>query len=349
MALMTLALMYLLTSTVNTCLTSSEEYAVEVVIPNSDLTHLINYDQRIGDRYFSRSEYNPNVIAIIGKTELPSGLSIRLQLPTITRQVSRPHISLVSYSTTGTQKKSLPDTFNGWQIKCDSNSCVYSKDQLSINAPFDKQEGLVLEINRALASCSSSCSGICFEATTESKCVDLNTRRDVEELMRYANLTNSFQDLFLNYRIQGSEEISVTDITSETNFVPDWQEAMRQELVALQKEKVILITRNDIEDIISLVKQGQSGQNYRIVYSSTLKGWTYYSQLESADLTLERDCNIYSIPRPSSDPQLSAYYLIPLLIIGLCTFGLALLIVIARIINPKVKKSKKKHLNISRN
>ncbi len=351
MSFTTLALFYLIaSSSTQSCLTSSEDFAVEVVIPEYNINTLINYDKRVGNQYLSRSEYNPGVIAIVGETELPSGLSVRLQLPTITRDIKKPHLSLVSYSSTGVPRKSVQPIFNEWQIQCSSSQCIYDKDLITISAPFDKRTGVTLEINQALANCSSSCTGTCFTATTESKCIDAYTKRDLEELLRYTNVTNALTDLFINYRMQGSEEISVPDITTSTNLVPDWQEALRQELVTLEKEKTINLAQKDIEDISSLAKQGQAGRNYRIVYDATIKSWTYYNEVESADLTPERDCTPYSVPESTNvSTPLPVYYLIPLLLVGICAIALVMLIIIARIINkPHVKKyPKKKHLNIS--
>lgn len=345
-------IIFLVASTgVSSCLTSSEDYAAEVVIPSYKINNLITYEQRIDTQYVLRSQYDANLLVLVEETTSPNGLSVRIQLPTEATEIKKPHLKFLSY-TEGTPRTNPIPAFAGWQATCSDAECSYQKDLITLTTPFDRTKGVSVEINRALDTCSAACNGLCFAATTESKCIDGKTKQDLDALLRYTNASADVQSLFTDFRILGSEEINVLDINAATSLTFDWHEAMRQELVYLQSQKVIDLSRADIESITALTKQGQAGHNYRIVYDPVTRRWAYYNTISNVMLTEDRDCKPYSLPPLDSvqHSPINVFYLIPLIITGASLFILVVLVIIARLVSSRHRRHhrSKKNLNSAR-
>ena len=330
-----------LTSAIS-CLTSSEEYASEVVIQNYNLENLRKIVQPTNNEYIYSAQYDPKIITIIEETGIPEGLSIRLQIPTEIKEIREPRIKLVSQSSTGRIRKDLLDNFAGWDIFCSEDLCVLDRNDvvITIREVTGKQE-VTVEIRDRLEECSDSCTGVCFSTTESSKCLDSKTRNDINILFRYANISNRFEDLLDSYKIVGSEEISITDIQPKINPYIDWQEAMRQELVFLTSRQVLNIKRDEIEKIAALSRNGQAGRNYRIVFDFEDSMWKYYDKIFEPLLTSKRDCKAYSSLETKKvldqDNQKILFYTIPLLILAAGLIFILILIIIAKSITARRK------------
>src|SRR3989344_1658220 len=322
--------LFMLTLSQN-CLTSSEDYSAEVVVPNYDLSSISSQLFKTENTYRYPSHYSSqNLIVVL--SEIEQGLSIKLQMPTKITEVEKPYIKILS-SSVSKPRESLPLFFNGWKIECNEIQCVFEKNLITLVASKKQQSDLTLEFNRALDLCSQSCSGACFAASKDKKCVDSKTLYEIESILRYANVANNFTTVLKNYRVVGSENIQLIEISPIKETLIDWEEAMRQELVWLESSKVISLNKQDIESISSKSSKGQSG-NYRIVYNPSENSWVYYADLPDSVLEDNKDCMGYPVLNPSdlSTSPKQIFYLVPIVIAISSILVLILLILIARLI-----------------
>lgn len=320
------------------CLTSSEDFAVEVVVSDYDFNKLRKISERRSSGFVKAAEYDLSILAIMKETSNPSGLSIKLQVPTKIKEIEDPRIKITSTSSTGKMRDINIDSFGEWDISCSEDKCNFDKTDLKVDVKKigDRQE-VTLRINKKLEACSDSCSGICFDNLVESQCIDYKTKREFNNLLRYFTITRDFEDLFSSYRIEGSEFILLRDLEPQTNPYINWQEAIRQELVFLASRKIIDLTRSDIESIVSFSQKGQAGQNYRIVYEELSDEWKPYHQTTNAILTTSRDCTEYlsfSEEKNNFSPK-STFYLVPFITIMAGILILIVLVIIGRTITRK--------------
>ncbi len=331
-----LLFIYLVAATDNSCLTSSDEYAVEAVIPDIMSGPILDLEGQRAGSYIAESAYSKQLLVILQRTSFPTGLSVRLQIPTKEVVVTKPRIKLISSSASGTLKDNVGTIFNGWKIVCTLDTCTFEKDLITITSPKKANSGVTVEISSTLVPCSAACSGICIEGSIESKCVDARMRTDLDVILRYSNISVNFKELLESYRIVGSEDLSLTDIQPANSIVVDWEEAMRQQLDYLVSTRVLDMEHSDIEKIAALMKKGQAGQNYRVVYDEQSKEWTYYNNLPDAVLSTARDCNEYSLSRNQLINKVEDspnFYLIPMIIGTAGIVLLLILLVIGRLVN----------------
>ena len=343
MSILSLALAYMLVSSATSnCLASSEDFAAEVVIPSYNIGPLLVIADRLDGNYIILSQYSHDLLTIARETTNPSGLSIRLQIPTELREIEKPHLKLVSSSATSNVRSNLPGVFSGWKIQCAELQCVFEKDLLVLTAQKKGEREVSLEINQNLQACTSSCSGLCFDTQKESKCIDNRMKIDIDNLVQFANISRDLRSLLDSYRTIGSENIILADISPLFSGPNDWEEAMRQELVYLSSQDVIDLTRDEIEDIVKLAREGRAGESFRIVYDSQSSSWKYANEVPTISPSQERDCRAYSLPQksPSQDLGIDFYYIIPIAILLIGCSMLFVLIVIARLVR-RVQKRKR--------
>lgn len=350
MSVAALVLFYLVASAnTQTCLTSSEEFAAEVVVPEYNNQHAQVLGERLGNARRVDSQYNPEeLLTLLSESTVPSGLSIRLQRPTQVREREKPYLKFTSYSLPGVVRTNLEPLYYGWTIDCTKQECTFEKDLVRVTASADHPErGVTFEIEQNLPSCTDQCPGICVTFAAESRCFNARLKSDVDTLLRHVNLSTTFQEAFNSYRLGGVEGIALQDVVPLTAKTLDWHEAMREELVYLDTQGVIDVTRNDIESITTLAKEGQAGKNYRIVYDKTTKQWMYYEKTEGAVLSSERDCNAYNRAASSANSEqqvpFTPYYLIPLIVGVGGILILIVLIVVARLLRRVTRKHRTAH------
>ncbi len=347
----TFTMIFLIASSgAQTCLTSSEEFSAEVVISTYDFQRAQILGEKTGSLYAFPSQHNQeSLLVLVGETTFPDGLSVRVQRPTETRDIERPHLKFVSYSLPGTVKTSLKTPlYYGWTITCTETECTFEKDLNTITASRTHPErGVTFEIEQELPSCTETCNGLCVALATESRCFSTSLRNDITSILRYANITTTgFQDAFNSYRLVGTDGITVRDITPKNLPAIDWQEAMREELVHLDTLEIITLERKDIELISSLAREGQAGHNYRIIYNEQTGTWMYYDRADDAILSSERDCRAYDLPKKSlviePGATISTFYVIPLVLGILGLILLIVLIAVARFLT-RIPRAKATH------
>ncbi len=335
-----------------TCLTSSEEYAVETVVPSYSLTNLKKISVLSSVGYITNSQYAQDLVTIAKETSIPEGLSIRLQIPTKLNEVKTPHVKIFSTIGEYSIEEINLNSLGGWQILCSENSCSFEKDKkiITINEAGEETE-ITLEINEKLQPCSETCSGVCITTPSEPLCIDSKTKSEVEVILRYFKMAVKFEDLLDFYKTSNSNEIIFTDIIPEKSPYINWQEAMRQELVFLNSKEVIKVSREDIESIVSLTRRGQAGQNHRIVYAQENQSWTYYNKLPNAMLTSQKDCTSYE-PIKKIQPftaniigvTKNPFYLVPLILFLVGLLALGILVIIATIIRKRMNQETLKEI-----
>ncbi len=323
------------------CLTSSDEYAVEVVVPNYTIFGISQFAQIKGTSYQTLSQYSPKLLAQFKESKDISGLDIRIQIPTKSTQIRKPYTRLVSFSVPGTIRSSGASTFAGWSGVCNDITCAYDKNNVRVTGDRSSNQ-VIVEFNMELPACSSSCLGTCFAGPKESKCLALPIKRDLDQIVRYLNASSTFDPLLQSYRSGDSDYLLLDDIAPIESVSTDWREAIKQELVFLDARGIVSISPSDIQSISSIASQGLAGHNHRIVYDSSDNSWKQYSQANGSTLTTDIDCSTYTLPIIKEPAKLKTYYLIPLILI---IFGLVLLIILvitARIVSHNRKHVRKK-------
>ena len=329
----------------NTCLTSSDEYAVEVIVNNYNAAELSKFSQIVDRKYLFISQYNPNLIVVAEENVNPRGLSIRLQIPTEKKEIKQPYLKILSNYASGTLRKEVTSPFFGWAIVCGENTCNFAKNDINIKAMQLKNIGeLTFEIKKELKECDSGCSGRCLALHDREVCIDKQIETDIDRVLKYANITKGIDNLFNSYRVVSSEGIVVLDIVPSYNFLIDWEEALREELVFLKGRGVIDISNEDIENAVSLAIRGQAGDAYSIVYDELSNSWTYSNKIQNLVLTTEKTCKVYSITRESAyeKESINLFYLVPIILTVAAAFLFLLLMFIANI----VRRRNRKHRNI---
>jgi len=322
------------------CLKSSEEYAVEAVIPSYDSLKLQATAHRTSSLYFLPAQYGNDLIALYKQTSKPNGLSIRIQAPTEIKEIREPSFSFVSESATGTPHSDLNSNFNNWRTICNEGGCELRGEDITIITTSEPSPRTTVEIRRSLNQCSTDCSGACIQLPEGPMCIDRQLKLNIDIMLRYAQISNNLEELLKDYRILSTGGISVKTIESETSLNLNWREALRQELVYLNNNGIITLSRDDIESISDLASPGQAGQNYRIIFNEEEQNWIYYDKSPNPSLTGDRDCKAYSLINETQQTidERTLFYLLPLYFaIGIIT-SLVLLIILGRIITRKAKK-----------
>jgi len=328
------------------CLSSSEDYAVEAVIPDYNTINLRKISDYNDGVFYITTQYDVNLIGLIKETSFPDGLSVRLQIPTELTEIKKPYFKFIS-TIEGKKIIDIKTTFlAGWSILCSENTCVFSKEGKKLTLrqlPLEVEA--TVEISEELNSCSQGCGGVCIAVASDTKCIASKAKNDFNMVLRFAGVAQQFEELLESYQIAGSSEIILTDVNPSYNPYIDWQEAMRQELVYLDSKNIISIFREDIESIALLSKRGQAGQNQRIVYDFENDIWTYYNKISSPVLSTQRECVEYQRPKNLNTPitgniiglAKNPFYLIPLVILVAGLFAFIILILIARAITSRQK------------
>ncbi len=323
------------------CITPTDEFAVEVVVPDYDVDNLVSSVDRYINLFYAPSQEDERIITLFQQTETPSGLSLRLQLPTDALTLTEPHYRIVSTSVE-TVKRPFIQYYLGWAVRCTEDGCSFTKGNKIITGSFREKEA-TLEINQALEPCSISCSGVCFTAARESLCINQTVVRDIEPLLRFTNISTNLSVFLESYRVvsvQGSSSITIVPAIDPDQ---NWPEALARELRYWNNQGVISLEDEDIQEITSLATLGQAGHNYRIVQHEG--EWVYYNQLPDAVLVDERDCRIISLEEDAavSEQPTNLFYIIPTILGTTALVLFIVLIAIARTLSHQQKKKDRAH------
>ncbi len=330
------------------CLTSSDEYAVEIVVPDYNLGEVAKLSQIVDRRYMSVSQYNPNLLVIAEESSSPQGLSVRLQLATEKHEIKRPYLKVFSAYSLGTLKGNIPSPFLGWRISCFGETCNFKGNDVSISARQLKDSGeLTFEITKELAECTDLCTGGCLLLLKKNVCIDRQTQNDIDRVLKHANITEGASSLFSSYRVGNSEGIVIIDLIPSYNFLIDWREAMREELVFLRARNVIKMSNEKLEQAVVLAVRGHAGDAYRIVQDSNTGSWTYANRVPDIVVSTDRECKSYSIRQEPSaglgDAKISFFYLVPLILGAVAVFLFLVLIIVANYLRRKRARARAKH------
>jgi len=317
----------LITNLGPSCITSSEEFAAEAVIPNYSLQNLNGWKiTSVG--YTSVAESDSRLIVILSETSL--GLSIKIQTPTDIVSSNEPLLKIVSNSAKGTIRSNLGRTVNGWSINCIDQACQVEKNNVLIETnPSGSGLETSVEIKNSLSACNENCRGICISAAQNPVCVDSQTKQDIDVILKYMNISNNFNELLESYRVP-SEYLEIKDLSPAFSESINWNEVMQQELTVLKNKGIISLDDKDISDISSLANRGQAGEKYRIVYNAGT--WTYYYKIPGATFSNTKDCNAYSIEVQTSpeQPDLNTFYLVPIILVSAAVVLFLVLIIVSR-------------------
>lgn len=321
------------------CLTSSDEFAVEVVIPDYDIVKLESLTDRNFNYYYSQAKADDKIIALFKETN--QGLSLRLQLPTDAVAIEDKGFRITSASV-GKLKRPQIKEFIGWRIECSTTGCSFLKNNLMVESLFSGGEATI-EIDDNLDACSEECSGKCFSVTSEQLCVDNAMQKDFDQILKFTNISADLDSFLASYRAQVLDKPVVYEMTPTFSPKESWQTIMRNELDYWRLNGVFNMSQEDIDYITSLSARGRA-ENYRIVYDAENEVWNYNDQLDNLDFTSDKDCRVFSIEeRTVSDEQkVDLFYIIPI-VLGLSALVLlVILIVVSRALD-KRKRAKKKH------
>lgn len=319
------------------CLTPTDEYAVEVVIPNYDARQIAKIVDRYQNTFYKATEQDPQLIALYSETTNPQGLSVRVQVPTEAVTVRQPSYKIVSNSV-GLTKKTPLRTYLGWTVSCGEVSCVFTKPRYTLQGELTIPEA-TLEINRELEACTPQCSGHCFSTGVESLCLNATIESEIEPLLRLVNISRNFDQFFQSYRVVNPEGVALVDIAPRIATMANLGEVLRTELIFLRDQQTIEVSDEDIAEITQLALRGHAGNNYRIVYDTNSSQWRYYNQITDAVLTSTPDCRaIFLTDEAPVTEETNLYYVIPITLTVTAIILFGALIVIARALQKHHKK-----------
>ena len=351
------------------CLKSSDDYAVEVVLNKPETEYNLNYLSNAKNvilregRYTFLSHYSNELMVVISEVDGSvsggqAGLSIRLQMPTISSRESVHVLDIISKSIRGriiTENVSQ-SSYNGWLIDCTDerviSECKFINDGMAMRAYLeDSQYNVELEISQNIGSCDvDGCNGgYCVRSGGSSTCIDKNKRESAESMLKYAGLIESFNEFSSAYSIvrNGISPMPTisADLPEEESEAKDgakkinWSEALEKELSWLKSQNIVRILNNDIEEISPLAMQGAAGQNNRIVYAKDRVGaarWIYYKDSIEPSLSLEKECGEFVISKGITGgvtfeaAESGLYYIIPIALVIIILLIFALVIVFTR-------------------
>lgn len=339
------------------CINTADNYATEVLLNKKDTSYNIKLLDKADNliikdnKYVLQSVYNSNLALILEEQLSPlSGLSVRLQIPVKSEEKNLPYFKFSLISSKENLSISNEEIYNGWEISCSKGNpptqCEFNKEKTSILASLiSKKYEIVIETREELKDCLG-CDGKCI-ISSQPKCIDKKLKKDIEDILEHSGLISLTGDIFSSYKIISIGNAIVTDLTPSATTEIDWGGAMKQELERLRKESMLSIANSDIEDISKIAKQGKSGQNSRIVYGEDTEGeekWLYYYETKFPFLTKLENCQEFSpslVPTGMlifSESEISAYYLVPIILTLSLIALLVILIIVARIII--IKKGK---------
>lgn len=331
---------------VSGCINSLDSYAVEILFNKEnmsyDLSQLLfmkNVEVK-NSEYIMQSQYSKNLASIV-KEENVSGnkfFSLRLQLPAKEITEKKDTFSLISLISGKKMNISHFGKYNGWKIVKEGSSYILRKDNILIYVvSIGEKNDILLEVYEKFQSCEK-CDGKCVYGSSVNPygniCIPNRIKKEINNILKFVIDTN-FDELFINYRVSRNGEKYVSDIISE--YKTDFKEAVKQELVFLQKNKILNITNSEIEELVKLADEGRAG-NSKIVYSNK---WTYYYQI--FEMNSKKICNeflVSEIPKNKPVPidGNTPFYIIPLIIGGGLFLIILILILIGRLIDLNYRK-----------
>ncbi len=342
------------------CVSSSDDYAIEAVLNKPETEYNLNYLSNAKNvilregRYTFLSHYSSNLMVIISEVDGSvsggqAGLSVRLQMPTISSRENVHILNIISRSVKG---RIIPgnvsqSSYNEWLIDCSDDravsECKFIRDGMNIRAYIDSgQYDVELEINEGVKSCEPGCDGYCVRSGGSSTCIDKEKKESIESMLKYSGLIDNFNELVGAYSIvrNGISPVPTMkeDIAGEMNEI-NWSEALEKELLWLKSRDIIRILNDDIAEISKLAVQGAAGQNDRIVYAKNkmgMAGWIYYKDSIEPSLNFEKECSEFVISKGITggvifeDAGSGLYYVIPIAIVVIILLVFALIIVFTR-------------------
>lgn len=347
------------------CISSSDDYASEVVLNKPEVEYNLNYLANAknvifrDNKYTYVSHYNNNLLVIISEIKddnyQKSGLSVKIQMPTISSKENVHVLNLISKSSRG---KIIPEnvtgaTYDGWNIGCSNeriiSECKFSREGVVLTASLNEDSyDIELEVSNSQA-CDSKCDGYCVRSGGESTCINNKTKYDIENVLKHAGLIKNFNEFISAYNIKSNGIIPINSITTQLDGDIDWKKALREELLWLKGQDIIRILNDDIDKASSLAKRGASGNNERIVYAKNkmgVAGWVYYDESIEPVISFTKECSEYIIsPGITGGVTFDTvssrtYYLIPVFAVIIIILIFFLVIVFTRWNHERLKNQR---------
>lgn len=322
----------LITNVGQNCLTSSDEYAVEALIPTYDMQKILSFTELV-QGHFAYLSKNEDLIVLL--TEEENGLSVKLQMQTILTTSQQPHIRIANSQIKGTLNPTHFLSYIGWDVECTDTQCTFSTPTRSITIEGKENPVVTFEIDEALPVCDSSCGGVCIPAPSPA-CLPRQQARELETVLRLVNITTSADELIKGSRLVGTQGIVLTDIKPLSQNQIDWEEVMGEELAFLKEQEAIELSNANIQSIASLADPGRAGENYRIVEEAG--EWTYYDQTDLPPIPSNKQCLTYATKESTTKPAPRLFYLVPIILTFSALILFIILIVIARTVSKHNKK-----------
>ena len=348
---LTLILIILLISSISVSAFSNDDYAVEVVLnkPGVDC-NFYNLDKLDNikienNKYIAPSQYNQELAAIFylesgltcGKSQ---GLIVRLQLPTKISETNVPYVKFIS-NLNKDMNTSQENFKTGWDILCSNQQCTLKKERtsLDINQISKSKYEVTLESSTGLLSPSAGLK--CFSKYGNILCLSSSLEKEMNDALE--NIVAPFKEFLTSYNIIIIGTKTENTIIPAISLQPDWREAMRQELVNLQRKGVAPLENKDIEEIVALTQQGKAGRNLRIVYDSDINSYIYYYKTSLPILSQELNSAPFVFPITGSavNPVSNPYYLVPIIITSVLFVVFFFLIVLAKLLTRERKRKLK--------
>ena len=340
-----------LIASANACTNTLDDYAVEVILNNKNITYDLNrlfLMQNINyykQESIMQSQYSNELASIVKESNesCTKCLLIKIQIPveTMTKEIE----SFSFVSSIGIKEiKPVEDKsyYNNWFITKKENDIYLKKEGIKIIiSQFEKRNNILVEIDKKLGNCTD-CSGKCIVSSHTNSygdlCINNELKTEIDSVLKFL-INSNFNELFLNYMVIWNGKKEITDLSPKKEYF-DLKEALKQELVFLKRNEIINLTDNEIENIAKLADKGKAG-NSKIVYHGNV--WDYYYNIFG--FSKEKNCNSFPASSiPNEKPAFSnkkSYYFVPLVIFSIVLLIMLILLLTARILNKFMARKKK--------
>jgi hypothetical protein len=348
------------------CIQSSDDYATEVLLNQPAAEYNLNFLSNAKNvifrenKYTYLSHYNDKLLVIVSEVleseGVQPGLSVKIQMPTISEKENAHVLQLISKSVKGEiiAENVSSSSFEGWSVDCTNeriiSECKFLMDGTSMRAYLEGNDyNIELEISDS-TQCDNSCSGYCVRSGGSSTCITAQKRASIESVLKNSGLIRDFNEFISAYSIVRNGPTPTTTLKADFQGEVDWRKAMKEELTWLKSQDIIRLLNDDIEKVSALAMQGASGHNNRIVYAKDklgVPGWIYYKDSVDPLIIFDKECTEFVVSPgitggvvfESGDSRI--YYLLPLFIIIISILVFALIVTFTRWNHERRKNTRK--------
>jgi hypothetical protein len=368
--ILTISLIFMINLSYAECISSLDDYAIEVLLNKEDISHNISLLKNaenvnyINGEYLLQSASSPDMAVVIKEVSEPfckDCISLKIQIP-VNRTTKE--ISYLEFSSTIKNKNmNILQDISDWSYNCLGSSCSFYKNNTIISIDNSVKNISIINVEIIEAPIESYCGGKIIYSSSGAFCIPKQNIDNIESLLKRLKLINNLDEIFLNYKIESSGVKTFYDFSPKLSytFFPflsnqnltknnkdnldsiKWDIIMNDEIEWIRFNGILSLNINDMREISQLAKLGYSGVNKRIYYGTDSEGknrWMYYYESNLPKITKIKNCEDFldgnipkdfmAVQQTDNTIKINLYYLIPIVFSFVLIIILIVLIFISR-------------------